>query len=247
MPLFLSPMEPQDFDAVIAHADIYPPGVDLVPPLFTLSWPVRTTQEAKERLQFTMASERRRFLGDPSAYYLKVVSAPSLEASTDPEQADVISIAHWHYYPEGFNFETMMKWEKCTFPAGLESWPDGLNRDLHDGFLLARNKDRLERIGSGTPCWVLMGLITRVDQRRRGAARMILNWAIERSERTGALAYLDTSLQSRVIYEDFGFEMVGEPREVDLRQWGGPMEISIANMVRWPKRLEKNEAKARDE
>jgi hypothetical protein len=239
MPLFLLPLKFEDFDTLTSHADIHPPDVNLVSPLYSISWPVQTTHEAQERTRFVMNCERQRFLEDTSAHYLKVVSAASLAASTDPEQADIISLAHWHFYSDGFNLETILEWEKCTLPAGQEVWPRGFNRTLHDNFLLTRNKDREQKIGKGTPCWILMGLITRADQRRRGAARMIMQWGIEKSENSGALAYLDTGVQSKAIYERFVFEMVGETCEIDLRRWGGLTEISIANMVRWPKRLER--------
>ncbi|TVY42569.1 hypothetical protein LSUB1_G001215 [Lachnellula subtilissima] len=58
MPLKLQEMELGDFDTMTDHANIYPPGDDLVSPPTTICWLVTTQPEARNRLEFHMTKQK---------------------------------------------------------------------------------------------------------------------------------------------------------------------------------------------
>jgi hypothetical protein len=101
MPLRIAPVVLSDFDTIISHASRFPPGDDLVaPPISPLYWPVQNSDEALRRLQFNMAHQRERFLKEPSARFMKIV---------DDKNGEIICLARWHYYPEGYVYDRDIK------------------------------------------------------------------------------------------------------------------------------------------
>jgi hypothetical protein len=62
-----------------------------------------------------------------------------------------------------------------------------------------------------------MHLVTRRSEPGRGAAGMLIDWSIERSDRSGVPAYLEAGAQSRPLYAKYDFEQVGDLRQLDLR------------------------------
>jgi GNAT superfamily N-acetyltransferase len=233
MPLLLAPVRLEDFDQIEKHADVYEPGDDLVAPPYPVAWPVSTQEEAQSRLRFAMAKQRRRFQEDPTARFVKVVDAPS-EAQV--HEGEIISIARWHYFPSGYDYPTMIDWELAEQLPG-EDWPQGLNRTLHDFILSTRDMERKEWIGTGSPVWILMHMVTRQSHRGRGAAAMLIKWGIAESEKSGAPAYLEAGAQGRPIYAKYGFIQVGDIKKLDLKPYGVGVVFELANMVRYPGRL----------
>jgi len=231
MPLHLAPVRLPDFDNMENHANIYNPGDDLVAPPYPVAWPVSTQAEAQARLKFAMAKQRRRFQEDSTSRFMKVVDAPT---GMDIDDGEIISIARWHYFPSGYDFGSMIYWEMAECLPG-EDWPLGFNRSLHDSILSIRDAARCEWIGMGKPVCILMHMVTRNSHWGRGAAGMLLNWGIGQSERDdGVPAYLEAGSQGRPIYVKYGFEQVGDLRELDLRPHGLETVFELANMVRYP-------------
>lgn len=232
MPLFIAPLQLKDFDTIIAHANIYLPGDDLVAPPTPVAWPVSTREDAQKRLSFTMAKQRRRFVEDDTVRFMKVVDASSKKDVHD-STADIVSVARWHFFPTGYDFASMSHWEVVDQLPG-EDWPTGLNRQLHDFVLLSRDEVRKDWIGIGKPVWCLMHMVTRQSQRGRGAAGMLIRWGIEQSERDGVPAYLEAGSAGKPVYEKYGFEQVGNLQELDLSPFGLDIKFSMAHMVRQP-------------
>ncbi|TVY62347.1 hypothetical protein LSUE1_G008540, partial [Lachnellula suecica] len=159
MPLNLQEMQLSDFDTIINHADIYAPNDDLVGMPTPLCWSVTTHQEARKRLEFHMAKQKQRFLGDSTARCLKVV---------DSDSGEIISMARWHWYPAGYSYTDGAHWETHNPKDGAE-WPQEMNVEAHNHILRSRDAERETWMQKG-PCWVLMHLVTRTSQRGRGAA-----------------------------------------------------------------------------
>ena len=76
-----------------------------------------------------------------------------------------------------------------------------------------------------------MHMVTRPSQRGKGAARLLIQWGIQRAEETGAPAYLEAGAMGRPIYEKMGFRQVGELMELDLRALGVKATFVMAKMA----------------
>lgn len=241
MSLQLQPLEVADFDILISHASLDPPGDDLVAPPNPVAWPVSTRSEAETRARHCFALQRRRLLQDPTTNFVKVV---------DADNGDIVAAARWHFYPQGYDYAAEAHWEMAPetplIPEGSQTDldenrhdvypPPNFNLGLHNHILSSRDSFRPSWIPQNAPCWILMHLVTRPSQRRRGAAALLIRWGMDRARETGASAYLEAGVQGRPVYEKFGFEQVGPERRVDLRDHigdaGGPKEFVLANM-RW--------------
>lgn len=226
MPLKLQKIELEDFDIMVNHANVHPPGDDLVGMPTPLLWPVSTSEDALARLHFHMTKQKERFLGDSSARYLKVI---------DEETNAIISIARWHWYPEGYSYTEGIHWETHN-PVEGRPWPEKLNVELHNLILTRRDAAREHWQKADKPCWILMHLVTRAPERGRGAARMLIDWGVQRATEDGVPAYLEAGVMGVPVYAKQGFKKAGELLEIDMRPHGIEMDIVMANMVLLPKR-----------
>ena len=225
MSLKLSEMELEDFDSMINHAQIFNVGDDLVGPPTPICWPVSSQSKAQERLQFHMSKQRARFLGDRSAKYLKVI---------DENTNEIISIARWHKYPNGYSYEKGIEWEIHS-PVEGKPFPKEMNIELHNFILSARDAERENWMGKGEACWILMHLVTRASHRNRGAAGMLINWGVEKARVDRIPAYLEAGAMARPIYEKHEFQQTGELMVLDLRAYGVGMDFVMAKMELKPR------------
>lgn len=237
MALRVAPVELSDFDSFVSDASKYAPGDDLVAPPNPVAWPVSTRAEAEQRARRCFALQRRRFLEDPTVRFLKVVD----DSPEGGGGAVVVAVARWHYYEGGYKYEREAHWEMAPLntaegeDGGGESHPPpNFNVRLHNHILTERDSFREQWIPSGKPCWILMHLVTRPSQRRKGAAGLLIRWGMERSRESGVPAYLEAGVQGKPVYERFGFVVVGEERRVSLEGLGevymGLEEFVMANM-----------------
>lgn len=150
MPLRLASVILSDFDTVVSHGSRFAPGDDLVaPPISPLCWPVRNSDDALRRLQFNMAHQRERFLREPSARFMKVV---------DDESGEIVCLARWHYYPQGYMYDREIKWEAWNLvpetigKAGGRT-PQAFNMEMYKSIVDGRMKEREDWQGKGVPCW----------------------------------------------------------------------------------------------
>ncbi|KAI0137489.1 hypothetical protein BJ170DRAFT_606083 [Xylariales sp. AK1849] len=244
MPLKLLPLELTDFDTLIGHASLHEPGDDLVAPPNPIAWPVSTRAEAQLRARHCFALQRRRFLGDASVNFLKVVAVNDDGLGEDAHadgSGDIVAVARWHFYAQGYEYKAEAGWEMAeALPTGdgnedEDHPPSNFNIALHDHILTARDSFRPQWIPAGKPCWILMHLVTRPSQRRRGAAGLLIRWGMQRARDMGVAAYLEAGVQGRPVYEKFGWRQVGEVRTVALTGvggWDGVGEFALSNM-RW--------------
>ena len=222
MTLSLLPLVEADFDTMISQATLYPIGDDLTAPPVALCWPVKTRQDAEARSIFNMSRQRQRFLNDASVRFLKVI---------DTNDGSIISIARWHYYPSGYVYDRDVHWELIPEDLPRNEQPIRMNVKLHNHILATRDAKRAELQGTpGSPCWIMMHLITRPSQRGRGAAGLLINWGIQQSVADDVPAYLEAGVMGKPIYEKYGFRQVGEVVKCDLQSHGGTGEFLMANM-----------------
>jgi GNAT superfamily N-acetyltransferase len=233
MSLHLCPLELSDFDTLISHPSIYGISEDLIGHPTPVCWTVVTEEEALSRTTFHFTKQRSRFLGDPSVRYMKVV---------DTSDNSIISVARWHFYPKGYDFEKNIHWEthngydatKSTPLNPTKVAPDGFNIPLHNYILTSRDSARKSWIPSNAPCWILMHMVTRPSQRGRGAAGMLIRWGMQQSEKDGVPAYLEAGTMGKPVYEKLGFVQVGGLLEIDLKEHGRDSITIICKMAYYP-------------
>lgn len=109
MPLQVLPLDISDFEQLIHHADFSEPGDDCVAPPNPVAWPVKTRSEAQFRAQCVFALQKRRLLRDPTVHFLKVVD--KTEDRRNKDEHDIIAVARWHYYPNGYDYDLEAHWE----------------------------------------------------------------------------------------------------------------------------------------
>ncbi|OBT60250.1 hypothetical protein VE03_10263 [Pseudogymnoascus sp. 23342-1-I1] len=222
----LRPLDFQDFDELVSRGTSYPPGDDLVGPPTPICWPVKTRDEAQTRLDFHFKKQRSRFRGDPTVRYMKVIDT----ANKNP----IISIARWHFYPNGYNFDTEIHWETHNLEPG-QSAPRGFNIALHNHILTTRDAARSSWIPENAPCWILMHMVTHPSHRGKGAAGRLVKWGIEQAERDHVPAYLEAGRMGRPVYERFGFVEVGDMLQLDLKEFNVDMIFRMIKMAYFPR------------
>lgn len=249
MPLQVLPLDVSDFDQLVRHADTGSPGDDCVAPPNPVAWPVTTRAEAQTRARCAFALQKRRLLQDPTVRFLKVVDT---EAGGDE---NIVAVARWHCYPEGYDYDREAHWEMAPDTAvpllpymsseghdlPLPSYPPpNFNIAIHNHILSERDVFRPHWTPRGKPCWILMHLTTRPSHRKRGAAAMLIRWGLARAGEEGAPAYLEAGAAARGMYEKFGFKQVGALRKVDLGPLGMDAKFELTNMAFDPTSQGKN-------
>lgn len=125
--------------------------------------------------------------------------------------------------------------------------PPNFNLLLHNYIFTMRDSFRPHWIPNGVPVWVLMHLVTRPSQRRRGAAGMLVRWGQVQAQITGASLYLEAGIQGQSMYEKYGFQQVGATRRLDIKSYGAAVEeFTLANM-RWSPALTEESERAATE
>jgi hypothetical protein len=87
-----------------------------------------------------------------------------------------------------------------------------------------------------------MHLVTRISQRGRGAAAMLIDWGVERAQKDGAPAYLEAGATAITVYAKHDFQQFGNLMSLDLRPSGVEMDFVMAKMGFLPERLKEAQA-----
>lgn len=207
MPLSLHPVQVEDFDDLISHASRFSLGDDLVANPVPTCWPVSNKAVAIARAQWHFTRQRNRFLNDKTAHFLKAVD----------DDNEIIAIARWHLYPQGYRYKEHQHWEPLSLSEKEDESSEGWNSALHDRILNQRDQYRDDWIlPAGAPCWILTHLVTRSSQRRKGAAKMLVRWGVEKAEETKFRAFLEAGVAGVELYRQAGFKAAGEPVEVEI-------------------------------
>jgi hypothetical protein len=245
MPLQILALEVKDFEQLVHHADFGSPGDDCVAPPNPVAWPVTTRTEAQLRARCIFALQKRRLLNDPTVHFLKVVDTEGGTSNTNGLD-NIIAVARWHYFPNGYDYDHEAHWEMAPETStpllpylAVDQDSDSLSASypppnfklaLHNYILSDRDAFRSNWIPKGKPCWILMHLTTRFSHRKRGAAALLIQWGLAKAAENNVPAYLEAGVAGRPIYERYGFEQVGELRELDLAAYGMDAKFELTNM-----------------
>ncbi|PWY82006.1 hypothetical protein BO70DRAFT_361997 [Aspergillus heteromorphus CBS 117.55] len=141
----------------------------------------------------------------PRERYLKVV---------DPQSGRIAAFAKWSLQSAE---ERGPRW-----PA----WHPDMDPARCDAFLQNLEANRARLVGDARRNFYLDMLATHTDFRRRGAARLLLEWGCQEADQANVPAYIDASDEGRVVYELYGFvalatqpgiaSMVREPRPKEV-------------------------------
>jgi WD repeat-containing protein 48 len=93
-------------------------------------------------------------------------------------------------------------------------------------------------MGTSTSYFMLNQLATHPDHQGRGAAKMMLDWGMQKADEEELATYLDSTVIGRPVYERRGFALV-KALEWDRVPWGGEGKDWHGCMVRPAKRVEK--------
>ena len=158
------------FDKIIQQAELYNPGDDLVGQPVPACWPVTDKSGAIARLRFHMARQKKRFLADKSATFLKVID---ISDDQTEDEASIVALARWHYYPYVYAYMQEAVWEVEESARPEPEYQASFNKAMHDYILTERDKCREDWMGTGKPAWILMHLVTRELQRGKGAGGLL--------------------------------------------------------------------------
>lgn len=190
----------EDFVILESYGSSEPEHGDLISPFLATGWPASTTEERIARNTWGTAQQREIFLHDPTAVFMKVV---------DTETQNIISMSRWHRYPQGYDY---LKHSSLEFNAFTKSeidlqWPTGINEALYKGLLRGVFPLRQKWQKPG-PCWICATLMTRTGYHRKGAGRMLIEWGLERANKTAFLHILKEALME-----------LHSIKDADLRSW----------------------------
>jgi GNAT superfamily N-acetyltransferase len=172
-----------------------------------------------------MYQQRHRFLLDSTTRFMKATEAGSSE---------IISIARWHYYPDGSRWsgKTWQDMDTISAPGWKDDLPNEFNQDAWDLFATQIFISRKSWRDPG-PCWQLMVMTTRESYRKRGVASLLIDWGIKKAQEDGAPAYLEASVAGRPVNERRGFQTVGNVVDYSFKPYID-QTFMVARIVKWP-------------
>lgn len=108
MPITVEPLTLSDFPTLQSHAAS--PHGDLAAPLAPVYFPVPdgAPEAVASRLRWSLAQQKYIFEHDSTARFVKAV---------DSESGEIVALARWHYYPNGWNSDSMT-WLEANWEGG---------------------------------------------------------------------------------------------------------------------------------
>lgn len=186
-----------------------------------------------------VAEDRQKELAIPNQWHFKVVDTDLEPGEDDPPDngGRTIAVSAWTY-------------RNPKDGAMIEPLPDeavvGEIRNNHVlysppelrmdalGSLFGPLRDaQIEIMGTTEPFLMLRTLATHPDHRGKGAAKVMLDWGLQRADEMGLVTYLDATTMAKPIYEKRGFVVI-KALPWDRRPWGGEGEDWHWCMTRQP-------------
>ncbi|KAF1364866.1 hypothetical protein EJ07DRAFT_151293 [Lizonia empirigonia] len=148
-----------------------------------------------------VAEDRKREIGSPNVWHWKIVDTDLPPSEDDPGDngGQTIAVAVWKM----MNFE-----EQNEGKGKTEQGAAAEHASIRTGTEPARDHAPSPR------------LATHPDHQGRGAAKLLLDWAMNKVDEERLVTYLDATQIARPIYEKRGFE-VRRVVEWDRTKWGG--------------------------
>ncbi|KAF2637120.1 hypothetical protein P280DRAFT_472635 [Massarina eburnea CBS 473.64] len=174
----------------------------------------------------SVAEDRKREIGKPNTWHWKIVDTDLSPSDDDAENngGRTIAIAVWSLCNANATAVDTNNEAKPFIPPELRL-------DALEALFTPIRKAQLETMGTETPYFMLNTLATHPEHQKRGAAKLLLDWGLQKADEEGLLMYLDSSLAGRRMYEKRGFEVVREVR-FDRALWGGEGIDWYGSMIR---------------
>lgn len=190
-----------------------------------------------------VAEDRKREIKKPNAWHWKVIDTDLEPSSDDPPDngGRTIAVSVWSMH----NISAIKEDENNEAPSILVEKADSTSGFLPPelrlealGSLLGPLRTAQAAImGTSTPYFMLNSLATHPDHQGRGAAKMMLDWGMQKADEEGLVTYLDSTMTGRPVYERRGFALV-KTLEWDRVPWGGEGKDWHGCMVRPAKSVE---------
>jgi len=191
-----------------------------------------------------VAEDRKREIKKPNTWHWKVVDTDLEPSSDDPPNngGRTIAVSVWSMrnvsvMKEGENNEApSLPTEKSDDIPGF--LPPELRLDALGSLLGPLRAAQASIMGTSTPYFMLNQLATHPEHQGRGAAKMMLDWGMQKADEEGLVTYLDSTTTGRPVYERRGFALA-KAFEWDRVPWGGEGKEWHGCMVRPAKSVEK--------
>ena len=150
MPLQVLPLKVADIPTIQTYTSTN--GGPLTDPLLLDCWRIDSPADELKRNAWDAEQRTWRLLNDRTAHFVKVV---------DSERPDeIISVARWHYYDQGYSVEDAWMEIDCLCPPTLSSTkaedrpiPRALDMAGLRAFIDEASKQRAECPLTKGPCW----------------------------------------------------------------------------------------------
>ncbi|KAI4610175.1 hypothetical protein J4E83_008401 [Alternaria metachromatica] len=191
-----------------------------------------------------VAEDRKREINKPNAWHWKVVDTDLEPSSDDPPDngGRTIAVSVWSLHNVSVtkgdekNEAPSIPVEKADDTPGF--LPPELRLEALGSLLGPLRAAQASIMGTSTPYFMLNSLATHPDHQGRGAAKMMLDWGMQKADEEGLITYLDSTMTGRPVYERRGFALV-KTLEWDRVPWGGEGKDWHGCMARPAKSVEK--------
>ncbi|KAF2728746.1 hypothetical protein EJ04DRAFT_581129 [Polyplosphaeria fusca] len=192
-----------------------------------------------------VAEERKKEVGQPNNWQFKIVDTDLSPSDGDPADngGKTIAIAVWSAHNINLtrdgSKEPSENHEPTTNPAeadvGEQSpsfLPPEVNLKVLSALLGPLREAETGIIGT-KPYLMLNSLATLPEHRRRGAAKILINWGLDKADTADLPLYLTATEEAKPLYEKCGFKL---ERSIEFNRevWGGEGSDWHYCMIRHP-------------
>jgi ribosomal protein S18 acetylase RimI-like enzyme len=148
----------------------------------------------------------KKSLINPHAYVFVVVDSGHSVARADMDK--VIAWVRWvSFASQTVADDTTGQTNTALTPINKSNYPKDGDPEFAAMFFGTMRDAHLDIMGM-KPHWFLSMIATRKEYQGRGAARLMMQWGVDRADDDGFEAYVNSSPEGRPVYEKFGFKEV---------------------------------------
>jgi GNAT superfamily N-acetyltransferase len=217
MPIELHPMTEADVDA---HLEIM--WASFGPDLMSVFYPNGMSADDRSHMKADTLKAMRKSKPTEQTLYVKAVD------TSLPADKQIVSTAKWQIYPRQRTDEEL---DRDAEEGGRDDmFSEGANVEAMKAFFSELVEKRRERFG-GEPYVLLSILVVHPDHQRRGLGAMQLKYGLEKADKLGVQAYLESSPKGKGLYAKYGFKEEGTMK-FDAREWGREEDVPHTYMTR---------------
>ncbi|KAF5022431.1 hypothetical protein F66182_5516 [Fusarium sp. NRRL 66182] len=153
----------------------------------------------------------------PSAPDVQDFQASFLKTNIDDRDGNFMVVAE-----SGSRVVGWARWVRKETPSSsgktidASAYPASGDRALAAHFFQV-NADATAEHVAGERHWFLSTIVTDQEVQRRGVGSVLMKFGVERADEEGWMAYVNSSVAGRGLYEKFGFRVVGTSEFPELR------------------------------